>query len=92
MPIETAETVYMWFRVAVFAMALLTMGYLYMNFSNDDVFSHPQTLSKGRLQNQIYVATIIMKRASPTNFRYKDAKRRHDAAQAELDRRAAARA
>jgi hypothetical protein len=87
MPIETAEAVYTWVRVGVAVLLVVTIGYLYRNFSRNDLFSRPELRTRGQLKNVIGFARMTMKHTSPSSVRHKDAKRRHDAAQAELNRR-----
>ena len=74
-------------QILVPLVGLGALWYLYRNFSSGDVFTRPQALSDGQLKNIVAFSRMMMKNSSPGSSRHEDAKRRHDAAQAELDRR-----
>jgi hypothetical protein len=86
----SSETIYTLIQVLVVVAAVAALWYLYRNFRGGDVFSRPQTLSRGQLKNIAAFARMMMKNTAPGSPRHEDAKRRHDAAQAELDRRSQA--
>jgi hypothetical protein len=83
----TAETIYSFVPVILIVIAAGAFWHLYRNFSRAEVLSRPGSLSRGQLKNVIGFARMTMKNTRPGTPRHEDAQRRHDAAQAELDRR-----
>jgi hypothetical protein len=83
----SAETIYGFVPVILIVIAAGAFWHLHRNFSRADVLSRPQSLRRGQLKNVIGFARMTMKNTQPGTPRHEDAQRRHDAAQAELDRR-----
>ncbi len=77
----SAEAIYGFVPVILIVIAAGAFWYLHRNFSR------PQSLRRGQLKNVIGFARMTMKNAQPGTPRHEDAQRRHDEAQAELDRR-----
>ena len=87
MPIDKAEAIYSLFPIVAIVLAGAAFWHVRRSYSRADVLSRPESLSKGQLKNVVGFARTIMKNSSPHTPGYADAKRRHDAAQAELARR-----
>ncbi len=82
-----AETLYTLVQILVAATAIAVLWYLYRNFIGADVLSNPEVLTKGQLRNVVGFAHMTMKNSAPGSDKYEDARRRYEAARAELDRR-----
>ena len=83
----SAETIYSFVPVILIVIAGGVFWHLHRNFSRAEVLSRPQSLGRGQLKNVVGFARMTMKNTKPGTPRHEDAKRRHDSAQAELDRR-----